>query len=377
MPTRPVRLALLLLAFLTPIGTETCPAGDTPKKPAFAPLDKAVYLSGELVVVDAINRRGALRLDGDGPMHYFALLPYGLVGYHGASAELRDVPLGTHLHGFFHPPPAGDEDTIPLVHRSKLPQFARTLEDDFTYYQRRGQTWKVESVDLKKGKLTVVPEGKLVKNGLASKYTFDLDSISKIWKERRLSEWDEIAGGAEVTFNLTWAPGAVNKEFTVLDLWLDAESRKFATEYQRRRHVRYQQQHWVPGWIDDVELFDFGGGIITITLFGGLDKSLVDDMKETQQTGYWTAVAEKSLRTWFHRSDRKVGRVLDWKEYEDPPVGSSGIQMRLKFAEVLEGYRPGRCVRLKCERWPFVTMPFDERVKSIDEQKRSASMILP
>ncbi|MFM8534818.1 MAG: hypothetical protein ACKOEC_14735, partial [Acidimicrobiia bacterium] len=153
-------------------------------------MDKAVYLSGELVVVDAVNRRGALRLDGDGPMHYFAMLPYGLIGYHGASAELRDVPLGTHLHGFFHPAPAGDEETIPLVHRSKHPQFALSLEDDFTHYHRRGQAWKVESVDLKKGKLNVVPEGKLVKHGIASKYTFDLDSTSKIWKDRRLSEWD-------------------------------------------------------------------------------------------------------------------------------------------------------------------------------------------
>jgi hypothetical protein len=68
---------------------------------------------------------------------------------------------------------------------------------------------------------------------------------------------------------------------------------------------------------------------------------------------------------------------VEWKEIENPPPGSSGIQMRLKFTEVLEGYRPGRCVRLKCERWPFVTMPFDERIKSLEDQKRSATMILP
>jgi hypothetical protein len=141
--------------------------------------------------------------------------------------------------------------------------------------------------------------------------------------------------------------------------------------------VRYQQQRWLPGWIDHVEHFDYGGAIITITLFGGMDRSLYEDMKATRETGYWVAAAEKTLRTWFHRADRKVGRVLDWKEVDNPPLGSSGIQLRLKFAEVLEGYRPGRCVRLKCERWAFVTMPFEERVKSLDEQKRSATMSLP
>ena len=87
--------------------------GAVPKGSEFAPADKGVYLSGELAIVDAINRRGALRLDGDGPMHYFAMLPYGMIGYDGAPAELRDISLGAHVHGYFHVPPAGDEATIP------------------------------------------------------------------------------------------------------------------------------------------------------------------------------------------------------------------------------------------------------------------------
>jgi hypothetical protein len=351
--------------------------GSVAKVTEFAPADKGTYLSGELVIVDAVNRRGALRLDGDGPLHYFAMLPYGMIGYHGAPAELRDVPLGTHLHGYFHLPPVGDESTIPPLHRANPHNHAITLEDDFSYYQRRGQAWKIASIDLKKGKLHVVPTGKLVKDGINGKYTFDIDSIARIWKERRLSDLETIAADQTVQLNLTWAPGAVNKEFSVADLWLDDESRKFATELQRRRHVRYQQQHWLPGWVDHVEHFDYGGAIVTITLFGGMDKSLYEDMKATRETGFWVAAAEKTLRTWFHRADRKVGRVVEWKEIENPPLGSSGIQMRLKFTEVLEGYRPGRCVRLKCERWPFVTMPFEERIKSLEEQKRSATMMLP
>lgn len=346
------------------------------KPPRFPSADGAKYYSGELVYIDAVNRRGALRLDGDGPLHYFAMLPYGMIGYNGAPAELCDVPHGTHMHGYFHQPPAGEEETIP-AHQRRSHNHAITLEDDISYYQRRGQAWKIVSIDVKKGKLDVAPTGKLVKDGINGKYTFDIDSVTRIWKERKLVELDNLLPERTVQLNLSWCQGAENKEFLVTDVWLDEESRKFATELQRRRHVRYQQQRWLPGWIDHVEHFDYGGAIITITLFGGMDPSLYDDMEATRETGYWVAAAEKTLRTWFHRADRKVGRVLDWKEIENPPLGSSGIQLRLKFTEVLEGYRPGRCVRLKCDRWKFVTMPFEERVKSLDEQKRSATMSLP
>ena len=347
------------------------------KAPKFVSADAGKYFSGDLVIVDPINHRGALRLDGDGPLHYFAILPYGMVGYHGAPAELRDVPLGTHMHGYFHLPPAGEEETIPPHQRSQPNNHALTLEDDFSYYRRRGQAWKVAAVDLKKGKLDVAATGKPVKDGINGKYTFDIDSNTRVWQGRTIVDLDKLALEQTVQLNLSWAQGAVNKEFTVTDVWLDDESCTFAAESQRRRHVRYQQQRWLPGWIDHIEHFDYGGAIITITLFGGMDQSLYDDMKATRETGYWVAAAEKTLRTWFHRADRKVGRVQDWKEIASPPQGSSGIQLRLKFAEVLEGYRPGRIVRLKCERWAFVTMPFEERVKSPEDQKRSATMNLP
>ena len=79
-----------------------------------------VSLIGELINIDPINRRGLLRPGGDvAPDRYnrflgqpFALLPYGRVYYHGAPAELKDVPLGTVLHGvFFQPPP--EDNSVP------------------------------------------------------------------------------------------------------------------------------------------------------------------------------------------------------------------------------------------------------------------------
>lgn len=350
-----------------------------PSRPGqFVSPNTGTYLAGELILIDPVNRRGGLRPDGDSSrLHYFAMLPYGMLTYHGAPAELRDLPIGTHLHGYFHPPPLGEEQTIP-AQRSVIPQnHALTLEDDFSFYQRRGQTWKVVSLDVEKGKIRLEPSGQMAKDGINTPYIFDIDIVTQVWKNKQPVDLADIAPAATVQFNLSWSQGFRDKEFTVSEIWLDEPSVKFATELQRRRHVRYQRQRWLPGWIDHVEHNDYGGGIVKLTLFGGMDSSLYADFKATQDKGYHVAVAEPTLRTWFHRSDRKLGKVVEWKEIANPPPGSSGIQLQLKFTELLEGYRPGHCVRLKCDTWAFVTMPPEERVKSVEEQQSSRVLGLP
>lgn len=356
----------------------------------FPPAGSGTYLSGELVIIDPINRRGALRIDGDGtgdryfagPLHYFAMLPYGTISYNGAPAELRDIPLGTHVHGYFYVPPVGEETTIPPLPKEQMrfdikQNHAVSLEDDFSFYQRRGQSWKVVALDTTRGKLNVVPTGTLAKDGINKPYTFDIDPVTRVWKARGLVDLDAIAPDQVVQLNLAWSQGWQDKEFSISDIWLDEPSRQFATELQRRRHVRFQKQRWVPGQIDQVEHFDFGGGIVTLTLFGGMDPSLYAELKATQDKGFGVASSDKTLRTWFHRADKKIGTVLEWKESANPPLGSSGIQIRLKFTELLEGYRPGRVVRVKCHDWIFVSMPPEERLKSLEEQKRSSTLVLP
>ena len=407
-------LRLLAVLFLCLFAVPSLAEDHVPKPGQFPPAGTGTYLAGELVIIDPANRRGGLRLDGNephdryhsGPLHYFAMLPYGMISFNGAPAELKDIPIGTHVHGYFYVPPVGEEATIPPLpkdmERYQLKHnHAVSLEDDFSFYQRRGQSWKVVSIDTNKGKINVMPithqperasvrlpnDGvrlepgasapRLTQDGINTPHTFDIDDITKVWKGRTLVDLAAIAPEQVVQFNLGWAPGWRDKEFTVSEIWLDDESRKFATDLQRRRHVKYQKQRWLPGWIDSVEDNDFGGGTVTLTLFGGMDPSLYADLKATQDKGYHVAVAEKTLRTWFHRSDRKLGNVAEWKEIENPPPGSSGIQIKMKFTELLDGYRPGRCVRLKCDTWAFVTMPSEERVKSIEEQKRSAVFSLP
>ena len=75
-----------------------------PKPGAFPPKGAGIHMSGDLVFSEPFNRRGGLR-NGDGTTdprrHYFAMLPYGTVWYHGAPADIRDIPHGTHMHGRF------------------------------------------------------------------------------------------------------------------------------------------------------------------------------------------------------------------------------------------------------------------------------------
>lgn len=152
--------------------TEPLPENDEILQPSKFPAKPGNYLAGELVTTDAINRRGGLRLDGDfnddrydkAQPHDFAMLPYGMIYYHGAPAELRDIPLGTHLHGSFYLPPKGEENTIPPT--KGPPQYgskfnhAILLEDDFSFFQRRGQAWEVVEVNREKARMKVATSGK-------------------------------------------------------------------------------------------------------------------------------------------------------------------------------------------------------------------------
>src|SRR5947209_8745664 len=67
----------------------------------FPPENSSHYIAGELISLDHVNRTGTLRPDRtdairrgdwDKPMP-FTLLPYASLAYHGAPAELRDIPI--------------------------------------------------------------------------------------------------------------------------------------------------------------------------------------------------------------------------------------------------------------------------------------------
>ncbi len=363
---------LLLLIFIGLFGTVSAQEKPdyVPKPGQFPPPSSGTYFAGELVVVDHVNRRCGLRLDGDGdqgrddnsPTHLFAMLPYGSLWYHGAPAELRDIPIGTHLHGYFYLPPEGDT-TIPLAegYSAKwVPKqnHAISLEDDFSFYERRGQAWKLVSIeltydassphfpkpdkpgDLRKtpvtGKLKVVSAGQTAKDGRSGELTLEIDRSSHIWKGRefaaledlapeqdwvqkdntRSAKFENLAPDQVVHVNLTWAPQWVNGQFHVADLWLDKVSREVATERQRQTHLHHIRQRWPAGWVDHVEHQEGGKGIVTITLFSGLDPSVYEQARLLAGA---IAVAEKTRRTWWQDHDSKYGLIVDFKDDPNPP----------------------------------------------------------
>ena len=129
----------------------------------FPPLEKAHSYKGELTFVDHANRRGSLRIDGDGRFRFaapspFALLPYGLVRYHGSPADLRDIPLGTVMYAkaFLPPDPKiSSVPVLPLDNREKKYGYAGTgvapaenhiflFEDEPSYCKRLGLVWKLQ-----------------------------------------------------------------------------------------------------------------------------------------------------------------------------------------------------------------------------------------
>ena len=147
-----------------------------PKAGEFPPLEKAHSYRGELVFVDHANRRGSIRVQGEGKFfpndpHPFAMLPYGIVRYHGAPADLRDVPLGTVLHvrGFLPPDPKlSSVPVLPVDNKEKDCEHYRgtgifpaenhllLLEDEPSHCLRDGHGLEAEEVELKNKPGTII-----------------------------------------------------------------------------------------------------------------------------------------------------------------------------------------------------------------------------
>ena len=99
---------------------EQAPVVFRPEAGKFPPIEKAHTYRGELVFVDHVNRRGSLRVMGVGVFrrndpHPFAMLPYGMVRYPGAPADLRDIPLGTIMRVTAYLPPDPMLSSVPVL----------------------------------------------------------------------------------------------------------------------------------------------------------------------------------------------------------------------------------------------------------------------
>ncbi|NCX71281.1 MAG: hypothetical protein EBW86_12040, partial [Rhodobacteraceae bacterium] len=142
----------------------------------FPSLKHAKFMGGEITMIDHVNRMGILRPDRsdehnkyhwDLP-HHFEMLPYGIIYRYGAPATIRDIDLGTHMHGIFFLGKQGMYK-VPLLETQYFQQIrnqpneyspdspysqALRLEDDFSFYLRQKATWQITHIDHEEGKLT-------------------------------------------------------------------------------------------------------------------------------------------------------------------------------------------------------------------------------
>ena len=83
-----MRRFLLLVLGLVPLPAS---AGDFPLK------GTEQRVGGELVEAEFIHRTGVFRTDGTGELVSFTMSPFAVLSYLNTEADLREVPLGTHL----------------------------------------------------------------------------------------------------------------------------------------------------------------------------------------------------------------------------------------------------------------------------------------
>ncbi|MDB6004893.1 MAG: hypothetical protein JWR15_1880 [Prosthecobacter sp.] len=370
-----------------------------PEAGKFPSLEKAHSYRGELVFVDHANRRGSLRVAGAGTYfrnapHPFAMLPYGIVRYHGAPADLRDIPLGTvmHVRAFLPPDPKMSAvPVLPVDNKDRIAGYSGTgvapaenhvllLEDEASHCLREGLVWKLKELELKnnEGMIVASCEPKAGGDGKASEEKLTFDAATNIWRGReRLAVADLIAEGAwpsegkkslegqAVLFGITWkpTPDGVFTRFHISDIWLDETSTQRAAQIQTEVHKAFMRSRWMPAWIDAVEYGKFGRATVTATLFGGMDDSLYADFQKDSQV--LMNGAENTLKHAgggygpAHMASK--GTVLDvTKASGDVPLGSSGIQIRFETDLVIEGIRPTRVVRVRPASWPQVQVPREE-----------------
>ncbi|MBB5040542.1 hypothetical protein HNQ64_004828 [Prosthecobacter dejongeii] len=365
----------------------------------FPPLEKAHSYRGELVFVDHANRRGSLRVQGAGTYfrnapHPIALLPYGIVRYHGAPADLRDIPLGTVLHVWAFLPPDPKISAVPVLpvnNKDKIAGYSGIgvapaenhvlrLEDEPSYCQREGLVWKLSELEIKNNEGMILASRGL-KMGVDSKTreeNLTFDEATRIWRGREcLGVTDLIAegtwpasgkkslGGQGVLLGITWkpTPDGVFTRFHISDIWLDEAAEKRAAQNQTATHKAFIRSRWMPAWVDAVEYGKFGRATVTATLFGGMDTSLYADF----QKGSSVLVngAENTLKHAgggygpAHMASKGPIRNVTQASGQ-PPLGSSGIQVQFETDLVIEGIRAGRVVRIRPSSWPQVQVPREE-----------------
>ncbi|MEY2598119.1 MAG: hypothetical protein RLZZ142_378 [Verrucomicrobiota bacterium] len=372
-----------------------------PEPGKFPPLEKAHSYRGELIFVDHANRRGSIRVQGSGKFrmndpHPFAMLPYGMVRYHGAPADLRDIPLGTvvHVRAFLPPDPKFSAvPVLPVDNKSRDANHNRgagifpaenhvlLLEDEPSHCQRERLVWKLKDLEIKNREGTIIAsrEPKQAGDGRAVDETLNFDAATRVWRGREClriehliaggiwpAEGKKALGGQVVSLGITWkpTPGGVFTRFHLSDIWLDDAAMENAALHQTEVHKAFIRSRWIPGWIDAVEYGKFGRATVTATLFGGMDASLYAELKPgiaALMNGAENTLKHTEGGTAGPTQMAAGGKIVEVTPLpEKAPPGGGGLQIRFETDLITEGMRPKRIVKVRPQSWPDVHLPREE-----------------
>jgi hypothetical protein len=387
-----------------------------PESGKFPPLEKAHSYRGELVFVDHANRRGSIRVQGAGTYfrnapHPFAMLPYGIVRYHGAPADLRDIPLGTvmHVRAFLPPDPIiSAVPVLPVDSKNKTAGYSGKgiapaenhvllLEDEPSHCQREGLVWKLKEVEIKNdaGIIIATREPKKGGDSKATEEKLTFDAATRVWRGRECLGIEDLItegvwpaegkialNGQSVLLGITWkpTPDGIFTRFHISDIWLDDASMQRDAHHQTEVHKAFIRSRWMAAWTDHVEYGKFGRATVTATLFGGMDPSLYADFTKGSP-----ALMNAAANTLKHTHGgygpahmASKGTILDViKLPGEAPLGSSGIQIRFETDLIIEGIRPTRVVRVRPASWPQAQVPREEYLNDSLEERFPTPAIFP
>lgn len=373
-----------------------------PVEGEFPPIEKAHSYRGELIFVDHATRRASIRVQSTGMFrrnnpHPIAMLPYGMISYHGAPAALRDIPLGTIMHVKGYLPPDPKISSVPLfpinnknidgnhyrgLGTEPAENYVLLLEDEPSYCKRNGLVWKLKELEYK-GSEWLITATRGPKNGedpKAKEEKFTFDAAIRIWRGRELLSLDDLVAekiwpasgkksldGQSVLMGLNFkpTPEGIFTRFHITDIWLDDTAAQRAAQKQTEVHKAYMRSRWIPAYVNKVEYGKLGRATVTATLFGGMDESIYSDFKKDM--GLTVNAAELTLKhsagAYGPSHIASKGKILEvTKAAGDIPMGSSGIQIRFETDLIIEGIRKNRVVRIRPHSWPDLKLPREECV---------------
>ena len=301
----------------------------------FPPHHSDKRIGGELVQADFIHRTGQFRMNKTGELVSFTMPPYGAINYLNAEADLRDVPLGTFFLFFLN------QDTNGAF--TKL----ATMQDQFTMDAGHSFSYRLDEVRLNEDKLFVTKRSLAKNQPDLGKSELVVNEQTRVWKGDAQIKLSELMAGDELLYNRTAVSGDAPSR--CLDIWVGAETQRSATEKQLQKHAEFVKFRGLPGWIDRTE-----EKTLTVTLFSGdshvFEKTYMSGL--TVGSDIRVVVANDELRTWNVPVDNEKAKLLEIQKVPTDAYGTSGVRLVFSVANMLEGFRKGRIVRIFGLGWP-------------------------